>query len=81
MISVLEAHAKAHIEKHIMNVEIFLENPVGVGEHSSVMEAIEHELDMISKYDSQLEALVNYFPSETKDCDCDEMNEICQCNS
>jgi len=81
MISVLEAHAKAHIEKHVMNVEVFLENPVGVGEHSSVMEAIEHELDMISKYDSQLEVLVNYFSSEIKDCDCDEMNEVCECNS
>jgi len=84
MISVLEEHAKSHINKHVVNIEVFLKNPVGVGEHSAVMEAIEHELDMIGKYDAQLDALAKYFPKPYDGalvCTCDELNENCQCNS
>jgi hypothetical protein len=43
-----------------MNVEIYLENPVGIGEHPDVMEAIEQELEMISKYHEQIEVIEKY---------------------
>ena len=33
-------HAEGHIEKHKMNVEIFLEKAVGVGEHNDILETI-----------------------------------------
>ena len=49
MISALLAHAQGDIQKHKMNVEVYLSNPVGIGEHSNVMEAIEEELNMIAK--------------------------------
>jgi len=84
MINALEEHAKANIEKHIMNVEVFLENPVGVGEHSSIIESIETQLGMIEKYEGQLEVLANYFPKsydEPVPCICGENNETCQCPS
>ena len=48
MISALLAHAQGDIQKHKMNVEVYLSNPVGIGEHSNVMEAIEEELNMIA---------------------------------
>ena len=51
MISALLAHAQGDIQKHKMNVEVYLTNPVGIGEHSNVMEAIEEELNMIAKYE------------------------------
>ena len=56
----LKSHAVGHINKHKMNVEIYLENPVGIGEHPDVMEAIEQELEMISKYHDQLEVIEKY---------------------
>ena len=40
IIKALLAHAKGDIEKHKANVEVYLTNPVGIGEHSNVMEAI-----------------------------------------
>ena len=61
MIKALLAHAQGDIAKHKANVEIYLANPVGIGEHSNVMEAIEEELNMIAKYQDQIEVIQKYF--------------------
>lgn len=54
-------HALGHINKHRMNVEVLLENPVGVAEHGNIMEEIEKELMEIAKYHDVLEVLDGYF--------------------
>ena len=61
MIKALLAHAQGDIAKHKANVEIYLTNPVGIGEHSNVMEAVEEELNMIAKYHDQVEVINKYF--------------------
>ena len=61
MISALLAHAQGDIQKHKMNVEVYLSNPVGIGEHSNVMEAIEEELNMIAKYEDQATVIKKHF--------------------
>ena len=61
MISALLAHAQGDIQKHKMNVEVYLSNPVGIGEHSNVMEAIEEELNMIAKYEDQISVIKKHF--------------------
>ena len=61
MVSALLAHAQGDIQKHKMNVEVYLANPVGIGEHSNVMEAIEEELNMIAKYEDQITVLKKHF--------------------
>ena len=61
LIKALLAHAQGDIQKHVANVEVYLANPVGIGEHSNVLEAIEEELNMIAKYHDQIEVLNKYF--------------------
>ena len=61
MIDALKQHAKAHIDKHRMNVEVYLNNPVGVGEHPQILDTIEKELEEIANYDDQLNVLNKYF--------------------
>jgi hypothetical protein len=61
MLEATRQHAIAHIQKHRMNVEVYLNNPVGVGEHSDVMDAIETELEEMAKYQDHLEILDLYF--------------------
>ena len=61
LIKALLAHAQGDIQKHIANVEVYLENPAGIGEHSDVVEAIEHEIDIIAKYHDQIEVIKTYF--------------------
>jgi hypothetical protein len=64
IIDALKDHAKGHIKKHVTNVEIYLTNPVGVGEHPDVLDAIEKELDMISKYHDHLEVINKYIEKD-----------------
>ena len=61
IISALLAHAQGDIQKHKMNVEVYLTSPVGIGEHSNVMEAIEEYLNMIAKYEDQISVLKKHF--------------------
>lgn len=61
MLKSLVEHAEGHIAKHKMNVEIYLNNPVGIGDHPDVLEAIEKELNAIAEYHDQLEVLKTYF--------------------
>ena len=61
MINALLAHAKGDLEKYRANVEVYLNNPAGIGEHSDVMEAVEQELDKIARYHDQIEVLNKYF--------------------
>ncbi len=61
MIKALLAHAQGDIEKHKANVEIYLTNPAGIGEHSDIMESVENELNMIAKYQDQIDVIQKYF--------------------
>lgn len=61
MIAAARGHAIAHVEKHKMNVEVYLTNPAGIGEHSDIMDAIEAELDEMAKYNDHIEMLDKYF--------------------
>lgn len=54
-------HAIGNIEKHRYNVEVYLANPSGIGEHPDVMESIQSELHKIAEYDDILEVLDKYF--------------------
>jgi hypothetical protein len=66
MLESLHKHAEGNIAKHKMNIEIYLNNSTGIGEHSNIMEAIELELEQIAKYEDQIQILLKYFPSDLK---------------
>jgi len=61
ILTALENHAKGHIEKHRINVEIYLTNSVGIGEHGDIIETIEKELDEIARYQDHLDIIKKYF--------------------
>ena len=61
LLSALMAHAQGEIAKHKANVEVYLEHPVGIGEHSDITEAIGCELDKIARYHDQIEVINHYF--------------------
>jgi len=65
LIKALLAHAQGDIAKHKANVEVYLTSPVGIGEHSNVVEAIEEELNMIAKYQDQIDVLNKYFKGKS----------------
>jgi hypothetical protein len=61
LIEGLIEHATAHVKKHKLNVEILLNNPVGVGEHGDIMDTIERELNEMATYQDQIDILHKYF--------------------
>ena len=60
LIKALLAHAQGDIQKHVANVEVYLTNPAGIGEHSNIVEAIEQELNEIAKYQDQNDVIQKY---------------------
>lgn len=64
LIDAQRSHLQGHIDKHVANVEILLENAVGIGEHQDIGSAIEEELEEIANYNDKLEMLNLYFSSE-----------------
>ena len=60
LVKALLAHAQGDIQKHVANVEVYLQNPAGIGEHSDVVGAIEEELNMIAKYQDQIDVIQKY---------------------
>ena len=60
LLEAAKLHAAGHIKKHKVNIEVYLENPAGIGEHSDIIEAIETELEEMAKYHDQIEML-KYF--------------------
>ena len=61
LIKAVLAHASGEIEKHKANVNVYLEHPAGIGEHSDITEAIQVELDKIARYHDQIEVINHYF--------------------
>ena len=61
LLSALLAHATGEIEMHKANVEVYLNNPVGIGEHPDVTQAIQEELDKIARWHDQVEVIKTYF--------------------
>ena len=56
-ISALRNDAIGKISKAKVNIEIYLHNPVGIGEHSDVLGAIQDQIDLIAKEEERLEAV------------------------
>ena len=61
IVRALLSHAQGEINYHKTNVNVYLNNPGGIGEHPDVMGAIATELDQIAKYHDQVEVIERYF--------------------
>ena len=56
----LLAHAQGEIQMHLANVEVYLTNPVGIGEHPDVTQAIQEEIDKVARRHDQIEVIQKY---------------------
>ena len=57
----LRAQCNGNIKKARMNVEIYLHNPVGIGEHSDILSAIQDQIDLIAKEEERFEVIETHF--------------------
>ena len=61
ILEALKALAIGNIKKSKMNIEIYLKSPVGIGEHSDILGAIQDQIDLIAKEEERLEVINKYF--------------------
>jgi hypothetical protein len=61
MIKTARMHAEAEIQLHKTNIDIYMTQSIGIGEHSDIMETINLELDKMSAAYDRLEMLDLYF--------------------
>ena len=54
------ANAECNLQLHKANIQLYLSNLAGIGEHSDILEAIQGELDKMSVPPDRLE-LLDYF--------------------
>ena len=61
IIDALRSEAQGNIQKARMNVEVYLHNPVGIGEHPDVLAAIQDQLDVMAHEEERIAVLTHHF--------------------
>ena len=61
IVKALRAQALGNIEKAKANVDIYLHNPVGIGENPDVLATIQDQIDAIAKEEERLDVLEKHF--------------------
>tara|TARA_B100002019_G_scaffold83978_1_gene72480 strand:+ start:649 stop:867 length:219 start_codon:yes stop_codon:yes gene_type:complete len=61
ILEALRADAVGNIAKAKANVEVYLNQPVGIGEHPDVLGAIQDQLDIIAHEEERIEVLEKHF--------------------
>ena len=65
LLDALIANAEGNIQKARLNVEVYLENPTGIGEHPDVLAAMQEQLDIIAHEEERIQILHKYFINPT----------------
>ena len=61
MVSAARKHAEAELELQKANIEVYMRQVVGIGEHSDIIETIQKELDKMAQAQDRLDILDRYF--------------------
>lgn len=63
-VKVLSAYFEGHIAKHLMNINVMMNNPMAIHDHTDYTGAIEKELEIVADYEDKLAVLNKYFKQE-----------------
>lgn len=61
LVDALRVHFSGHVLKHKMNIQIMLNNPMAIHDHTDWMSAIEAEIAQMAEYEDKLEILNKHF--------------------
>ena len=61
MVSAARKHAEAELELHRANIDVYMRQVVGIGEHSDIIETIQKELHKMAQAQDRLQMLDRYF--------------------
>jgi hypothetical protein len=55
------------MNSHIANIEVMMTNPVGVGDHPTIIDTIEKELGALEESNGRLNVLIKYLERRPED--------------
>ena len=61
LIKAARMHAEGELERAKTNILVYMNQSVGIGEHSDIVEAIQHELDTMASAHDRIDMLDTYF--------------------
>ena len=61
LVKAARMHAAGELERAKTNILVYMEQSVGIGEHSDIVEAIQEELDKMAAAEDRIEMLEKYF--------------------
>jgi len=64
LIKAARMHAEGELERAKTNIMVYMNQSVGIGEHSDIVEAIQEELDKMASANDRIEMLDIYFDED-----------------
>tara|TARA_R110001592_G_scaffold3137_2_gene17495 strand:- start:904 stop:1149 length:246 start_codon:yes stop_codon:yes gene_type:complete len=61
ILQALKSKISGQINGHIANIEAMMTNPVGIGDHPTIVETIEKELSALEHENGKINVLVRFF--------------------
>lgn len=55
------ANAEGNLAVHKTNVEVYLQNPAGIGEHSDIVEAVIAEVEKMAHWQDVIDIIEEHF--------------------
>ena len=67
IIGALKSKLLGDVNSHIANIEVMITNPVGVGDHPTIIDTIDKELSALEHANGKLNNLVRFFERRQDD--------------
>ena len=61
ILQALKSKLLGDVNGHIANIEVMMTNPVGVGDHPTIIDTIDKELSALENANGKLSVLIKYF--------------------
>ena len=61
IIGALKSKLLGDVNSHIANIEVMITNPVGVGDHPTIVDTVDKELSALEHANGKLNNLVRFF--------------------
>lgn len=60
-IKAIQTKLRGKRDEHLADLDVYINKPVGVGEHPGIGEVIQQKIEKIESLDSQIECIDKYF--------------------
>ena len=67
IIGALKSKLLGDVNSHIANIEVMITNPVGVGDHPTIVDTVDKELSALEHANGKLNNLVRFFERRQED--------------